>query len=165
MSTLLPKHLAGWTNFTATIDAPQVREEFLNLYAAINGELDAENLKDGAVTTPKLADGSVTDAKIHSLSADKLTGHLPAELLPDTVLYNTGGTLSGTLLFETADPLLKTYSDTPVVLLEAGTGENKLTLTFHPAGDALELRRGDTVLLTLRGDGTLVPRKFQLPVV
>lgn len=37
MTTAIPVHLNSWVNFSTTIDAPQVREEFLNIYSVING--------------------------------------------------------------------------------------------------------------------------------
>ncbi|PJB24660.1 MAG: hypothetical protein CO113_12695, partial [Elusimicrobia bacterium CG_4_9_14_3_um_filter_62_55] len=40
--------------------------------------MTATDILDGVVTTPKLGDGAVTDAKIIGMAAAKLTGALPA---------------------------------------------------------------------------------------
>jgi len=46
-----------------TIDASDVNTPINTIINEINGSLDANNLASGAVTTTKLADASVTDAK------------------------------------------------------------------------------------------------------
>ena len=46
-------------------------ERFGKIYDEFNGNIEAVNLKNGAVTTPKLADGAVTAAKLDTqLSID-----------------------------------------------------------------------------------------------
>ena len=163
MAQVYPLNLNKWINLTTTIDATQVREEFLNIYNAINGNLDGSNLAGGAVTSTKIADGAVTNAKIDSVSATKITGKLTGSQLPDGIIFNNGGELTGSLLFSTTQPYLKTYSSDAITLIEAGTGDSKIKLIFNPTGNALELRRGNTTLLTVRQDGTLVPLKLIIP--
>src|SRR4029453_6891926 len=57
-----------------------------------DGGIVTANLGDGSVTTPKIADGAVTDPKIVSVAWAKVTG-VPGALPPSGV---AGGDLSGT---------------------------------------------------------------------
>jgi len=64
----------------------------------------ATDILDGVVTTPKLGDGAVTDAKIIGMAAAKLTGALPAidgsaltGVTDATKVLKAGDTMSGQL--------------------------------------------------------------------
>lgn len=169
MANVQPLYLNNWVDFLTTIQAAEVRGEFLNIYEALNGNLDASNIRDGSIGTSKLADGAVTDEKIRSVGAGKISGQLTPQQLPPGLLSSSGGEVTGGLVFNTADPLVKTYSNNFLVLFEAGTGQNKMRMVMHPTGPVrFEIIQGSnptTSLLMIMDDGTLVPRKLRIPVI
>lgn len=168
MPILNPLYLDNWQNNNLTvIDAEQVKSEFMNIYSAINGGLDASNLQDGSITSAKLSSNSVTADKIQSVPTSKLTGDVPEGQLPDNLLTGTGGTVNGTITFQNVDatPFLKSYKTGEVVLLEAGTGEDKITISVIPGGNLLQIKKGNDVIFSITNDGTVVPTKLRIPVI
>lgn len=168
MATFIPQYLNLWKDFETTIKAPEVRGEFLNLYEAINGNLDADNIKDGAVTSSKIATEAVTNDKIKTIEASKITGQLSGSQLPSGLVQSQGGEITGSLVFNTPanTAYLKSFSNSEIILAEIGTGTNKITITVNPGGqEVLRILKGTTVLLSIGTDGALIPKKLQLPVV
>lgn len=94
-----PLNFNEWRDYETRIEALSVKQEFQNIYDLVNGNIDASNIKDGSITSAKLADGAVTGAKLSSVPATKITGKLSASQLPASTIYNTGGELTGSLVF------------------------------------------------------------------
>lgn len=107
----------------------------------------------------------MTDAKIVSVSASKVTGQFNVAQLPSSVVYSTGSNLTGSLTYTGTDPVVKSYATGDVTLLEVGVGADKVSLTFNSTGNALVLKKGSTILLTITGEGELVPKAFRVPVI
>lgn len=168
MPILNPLHLDKWQNDNITvIDAEQVKSEFMNIYSAINGGLDASNLQDGSITSAKLSSNSVTADKIQSVPTSKLTGDVTEGQLPGNLLTGTGGTVNGTITFQNVDatPFLKSYKTDEVVLLETGTGEDKITISVNPGGNLFQIKKGTDVIFSITNDGVVVPTKLRVPVI
>lgn len=166
MAILTPQYLDQWQP-GVTIQASQVRAEFIQVYNALNGGLGPENLASNAVTRTKIAAGAITDDHIESISAAKITGSLSPSQLPNNLLLKTGGEITGSLVLNTGSPYLKSYSDNRIVLFEAGTGANKTQLIINPSGSGsvFEIIRNGETLLYVAADGRLVPKKLVIPVV
>jgi hypothetical protein len=47
-----------------TLSGPDLEADISTVYAAVNGNIDTINIKDNAITTAKIANGSVTQAKL-----------------------------------------------------------------------------------------------------
>lgn len=71
-----------FTNGTIA-DGTQVNKDFDDLYTLVNGNLDANNIKDGAATAAKLATDSVETAKIKdaNVTAAKLASDINTKVL------------------------------------------------------------------------------------
>lgn len=167
MSTIQPLFLSSWIDNITLIKATEVRGEFLNIYNLVNGNIDADNIKDGAITQGKLAANSVKNDNIVDVAASKLTGTLSYSQLPAGLLQGSGGDVTGTLTFNLAadSPFIKSYLNTQATVIELGTGTSKLTLVMNPTGNLFELRLNGVAVLTVTADGTLIPKKLQIPVV
>lgn len=163
MAKINPINLGKWVPGTP-IPSQEVRAEFNNLYSLVNGNIDAENLKSNSVTTLKLVDESVTDAKIKDVSASKIKGKLSFGNLPDGIFNSSGGSVTGTITSTVATgvPVLKHYSDTEVLIYEGGTGENKTQL-FVGGSQGLRLVRNNIVLFQINSDGVTIPKAFIVP--
>jgi hypothetical protein len=167
MPVLQPQYLVNWGGSVATILATEVRGEFLNIYNLLNGNLDADNLANGSITSEKLANGSIGGDKIDNVPASKITGQFTTEQLPANVLGNGGGTVTGSIVYN-VNPntaFVKSYSNTEVVIAEVGTGTAKLQLTMNPTGDLLQIKQNGLVVFSVGNDGTVVPKKLQVPVI
>ena len=159
-----PLYLDNWINFTTTIQAPEVRGEFLVLYNLVNGNLDASNLQNASITTAKLVDGSVTNAKITNVDASKITGVLAFSQLPPSLASTNGATYTGTMTFDvqSGTPLINTYSNSEVVLFEAGSGTTK-TRILVGGPNALRIVFNGIDLLTVTTAGLVIPKSFKVP--
>ncbi len=165
MATISPIYVDNWINLVTTIKAPEVRGEFLNLYSAINGNLDGSNLATNSISTSKVVDNAITDAKISSVSASKITGAINPAQLPTNIATTSGGTYSGTLVFSvpTDTAIIKDYDNTEVVVYEGGTGANKVKLIMGGAY-AMRVNYGGVDLFVLSTTGTFFPKAFRIPL-
>jgi len=59
-------------------DSALTASDSIDFVVALGDVLGVQGVTDGAVSTNKLANGAVTDAKIDTMAASKLTGALPA---------------------------------------------------------------------------------------
>ena len=59
------------------VDATTTVKGKIKLSGDLSGTADAPSISNGAITTSKLLDGSVTDAKINSVSGTKIVGNIP----------------------------------------------------------------------------------------
>jgi hypothetical protein len=73
-------------------DDPLTGSDSIDFVVALGDVLAVKTVTDGAITTAKLGNGAVTDAKIDTMAASKLTGALPA--LNGSALTNIGGALT-----------------------------------------------------------------------
>jgi len=164
MAIVNPIHLNDWLPGTPILST-EAREEFMNVYNVINGGITADNITDGSLTGTKFADNSITGAKIVSIPASKITGQLTASQLPTGLLNTTGGTLTGTVVYEVAagTALLKNYDAEEVVLYEGGTGMDKIKIIVGGAGNLLKITKNDAVLFTITDTGLLIPKQLQVP--
>lgn len=163
MAIISPKNLNKWQPNTPILSS-EAREEFLNIYNLVNGNIDSANIKNGSITGGKLADGSITGAKISSIPASKIDGRLETSNLPENILTTSGGSLTGTLTFDVAPstPLLKNYDTEETVLYEGGTGTSKIKIVVGGT-DVMKILVNDEVLWKVTTDGTEVPKQFKIP--
>ena len=93
-------------------DSALTSSDSIDFVVALGDVLGVQGVTDGAVTTNKIANGAVTDAKINTMAASKLTGALPA--------------ISGAALTGITPPLV----GSPIAL----SGLSNKTFTGIPAG-------------------------------
>ena len=74
-------------------DTALTTSDSIDFVVALGDVLAVQTVTDGAITTAKLGNGAVTDAKINTMAASKLTGALPA--IDGSSLTNIGGALTG----------------------------------------------------------------------
>lgn len=167
MGLINPQYLNNWKNDITVIDANEVKGEFLNLYELVNGNLDGSNIKAQSITSDKIAYEAVTNDKIKDVAAAKITGKLTTTQLPDGLFTTSGGSITGTITFQNTDvtPFIRSYRDAEVVIAEIGTGANKISIVVNPIGDLFQIRKGTTVMFSITADGTVVPKKLQVPVI
>lgn len=166
MARLTPQYLHGWLNYEKIIQAPEVRSEFMNLYDELNGNLDADNIKDNSITSAKLVNETVTNDKIKNVAANKVIGKLTASQLPVNVFYADGGGLQGPINFTGLDhtvPLLKSDSATGSIIFQSGTGPTKLVISAGVGDTALKITYGGVELLTVYKDGRNEPKQLVIP--
>jgi hypothetical protein len=96
------------SNAGDTIEASDINNPINQIAAVINGNIDATNIADNAVTTNKIANNSVTGAKLNIVSASYTA-----------VVAATGSTTS------------ISYTD------PSGTGGPAVTVTINTSGNAL----------------------------
>ena len=70
-------------------DTALTASDSIDFVVALGDVLSVGSVTDGAITTAKLGNGSVTDAKIDTMAASKLTGALPA--IDGSALTGIGG--------------------------------------------------------------------------
>lgn len=163
MAKINPINLNKWQPGNV-IPSGEVKAEFLNIYNLVNGFIDSANLSADSVTTLKIVNEAVTDAKIKSVSASKIQGRLSFDNLPTNILNTAGGTLTGTLISQVVSPapILKHYSDVAVLLYEGGTGENK-TQVWVGGSEGFRIVRNNVVLFQINSDGYTIPKSFIVP--
>ena len=102
-------------------DSALTASDSIDFVVALGDVLGVGSVTDGAVSTNKIANGAVTDAKIDTMAASKLTGALPASVTSSGVyLGGTGsanylddyeeGTTSGTLIANSGSFTTATYT-------------------------------------------------------
>lgn len=165
MAIVSPLYLNNWINNSTIIDATQVRAEFQNVYNALNGQLSGDNFQDGSVTTSKIGDGAVTDNKIGSVSASKISGKLTFDQLPEGLLQGTGGEITGSLVFNTNSPYIKSFVNTAVTIAEIGTGATKVSIVVNPTGNLFSILVAGNPIFSITQDGTVVPKQLRIPVI
>ena len=93
-------------------DSALTASDSIDFVVALGDVLGVQGVTDGAVSTNKIANGAVTDAKIDTMAASKLTGALPASVTSSGVYL--GGTGSANYLndyeFGTWTPVIQDSS-------------------------------------------------------
>lgn len=97
-------------------DSALTSSDSIDFVVALGDVLGVQGVTDGAVSTNKIANGAVTDAKIDTMAASKLTGALPASVTSSGVYL--GGTGSANLLDDYEEGIW-----TPI--FSDGTGSDK----------------------------------------
>jgi len=77
-------------------DSALTASDSIDFIVALGDVIGVGSVTDGAITTAKLGNGAVTDAKIDTMAASKLTGALPASVTSSGVYL--GGTGSANYL-------------------------------------------------------------------
>lgn len=104
------------------INAEPINNNFNAFKTEVNGNLEAVNLKDNAVTTPKILDGAVTAAKLASGSAMPIGAILP---------YGGATAPTGYLLCDGAAVSRTTYSGLFAILSTLyGVGDGSTTFNL-----------------------------------
>lgn len=165
MAIISSKYINTWKPGDA-ISSNEAREEFKNIYSLVNGNIDAENIRDNSITGSKLQDGTIKSRHIESVDASKLTGNISADKLPTELLKNSGGILTGPLTFnvDAGTPLLRNYDTEEVILYEVGSGEGKIKIIVG-GPTILRITLNEKVMWQLGVDGVEEPNKFKVPVV
>ena len=110
----------------------------------VDGTISPDDLGTNSVTTVKILDNNVTDAKISAVSSSKLTGALPAldgsnltgDILGDTTV--TAAKLHGDLLVTAAEQAAHTANDTSILTTAAGNAR------YYGLGSVEEIQSGET---------------------
>ena len=110
----------------------------------VDGTISPDDLGTNSVTTVKILDNNVTDAKISAVSSSKLTGALPAldgsnltgVILGDTTV--TAAKLHGDLLVTAAEQAAHTANDTSILTTAAGNAR------YYGLGSVEEIQSGET---------------------
>jgi hypothetical protein len=105
-------------------DANATTKGILQLAGDLSGTAALPRIAQNSVTTAKLADGSVTDAKINTVSGSKVTGDIAGNAATATKL-TTARTINGTSFDGTADITITTNASTlsgTIAIANGGTG-------------------------------------------
>ena len=119
------------TTVSGAPDADASTKGILKLSGDLSGSAILPTIANNAITTTKIADLNVTDAKINSLSGSKITGNINGNAATATLAGNitatTNTSLTGLSNLQTVGTITNgTWSATIIDIAHGGTGANSL---------------------------------------
>lgn len=119
------------TTVSGAPDADASTKGILKLSGDLSGSAILPTIANNAITTTKIADLNVTDAKINSLSGSKITGNINGNAATATLAGNITATTNTSLIglsnLQTVGTITNgTWSATIIDIAHGGTGANSL---------------------------------------